>query len=105
MQPWRFVYEQLQQRLHRHRMKAMGVGLTWKDRNLTGALEWEEADGIDAELFAVLASHRETGRPTGAVRPQVSRWVECSQRVKAAADLQLMPAVTPACSVLHYRTQ
>ena len=72
-QPWEFLYEQLHAKLHRHRLKLLGVGLLWKDRNLSGALEWDEAEDIEAQLAAVLSSstHTRTGKPS-AVKPEVS---------------------------------
>lgn len=55
------LYGELQHRLHLHRVKLLGVGLYYKDRNRTQALEWEEADDLDARLFSLLASTSERG--------------------------------------------
>ena len=56
------LYAQLQHNLHQHRVKLLGVGLYYKDRNMTQALEWDEADDLDAQLFSLLKSSEEVGR-------------------------------------------
>ena len=71
LQPWRFLQGQLQQRLQRHRLRLLGVGLLWKDRNLSGALEADEANDMDARLFAILQPDQRR-RSAQAVKPEVS---------------------------------
>ena len=56
------LYGRLQHALHAHRVKLLGAGLYYKDCNMTQALEWNEADDLDARLFSVLASSEEGHR-------------------------------------------
>lgn len=58
-QQLRLLYGQLQHKLHKHRVTLLGVGLYYKDRNMTQAVEWEEADDLDARLFSLLTSSEE----------------------------------------------
>ena len=61
-QSYKPLYAELQRRLHQHRIKLLGAGLYFHDRNLTQALEWTEADDLDARLFSLLASGEEADR-------------------------------------------